>query len=103
MGVTDVDDKIIKRAKELNRSPLALAREFEAKFFEDMRTLNVRAPMSRLRVTEHMPQIVAFIEKIVANGYGYEVEGDVYFDVRAFERRYKYSLFRELENAASWG
>mmetsp|Transcript_2949 Transcript_2949/g.5622 ORF Transcript_2949/g.5622 Transcript_2949/m.5622 type:complete len:744 (+) Transcript_2949:188-2419(+) len=102
MGITDIDDKIIKRASENNEHPFALARRFESRFFEDMHTLNVREPMAKLRVTEHIEQITDFITQIIDNGYAYEANGDVYFDVSKFETRYNYSNFRQLPDAKSW-
>lgn len=104
MGVTDVDDKIIRRAAERDESPRDLARRFEAEFMEDMRVLNVRPPSRRLRVTEHIPEIVNFTRRVIENGYAYEANGgDVYFDVDRFEGDgYKYGQFRELQGAAQW-
>ncbi|GAB5362949.1 hypothetical protein AAMO2058_000842200 [Amorphochlora amoebiformis] len=105
MGVTDIDDKIIKRAKESKEHPLNLARRFEYSFFEDMKSLNVRPPAIRLRVTEHIPRIIEYINKIVQKGYAYHGEnGDVYFDVSAYESEgnFSYSQFRELQEAHTW-
>ena len=63
----------------------SLAAYWEGRFFEDMRRLRVRDPDTLTRVTEYVPEIVSFVEGIVKNGYGYEVEGSVYFDTRAFD------------------
>ncbi|KAF9270643.1 cysteinyl-tRNA synthetase [Marasmius fiardii PR-910] len=62
-----------------------LASYWEGRFFDDMSRLRVREPDTLTRVTEYVPEITAFIEKIVNNGYGYEVEGSVYFDIAAFD------------------
>jgi cysteinyl-tRNA synthetase len=83
MGMTDVDDKIIKRSAERGISPVELARFYEEDFFRDMRTLNVRSPTLCTRVTEHIPDIMQYIGQIMENGYGYRVaDGSVYFDVQ---------------------
>lgn len=50
-----------------------------------MARLRVRDPDTLTRVTEYVPEIVAFVEKIIQNGYGYEAEGSVYFDTKAFD------------------
>lgn len=51
-----------------------------------MRRLRVRDPDTLTRVTEFVPEIASFVEGIVKNGYGYEVDGSVYFDTRAFDK-----------------
>jgi len=85
MNVTDVDDKIILRSRERGVTPEALARQWEAAFLADMATLNVERPTLMPRVTEYMSEIVAYVAKIVENGFGYEDgAGSVYFDTTAF-------------------
>jgi len=91
MGVTDVDDKIISRAG--TGSPVALAREQEASFFQSMATLGVAPPDALLRVTEHIDDIVGCISELEAAGTAYRVGEDdgageetgVYFSVGGFE------------------
>ncbi|KAF9482214.1 hypothetical protein BDN70DRAFT_875310 [Pholiota conissans] len=63
-----------------------LAAYWEGKFFEDMARLRVRDPDTVTRVTEYVPEIVAFVEKIISNGYAYEAEGSVYFNTIAFSQ-----------------
>lgn len=84
MNVTDIDDKIIKRANERGVSAEELAREFENEFMEDMDSLNVKRPDFLTRVTEYVPEVIQYIEKIISNGFGYESCGSVYFDTKAF-------------------
>ncbi|KIK60442.1 hypothetical protein GYMLUDRAFT_43756 [Collybiopsis luxurians FD-317 M1] len=62
-----------------------LASYWEDRFFQDMHRLRVRDPDTLTRVTEYMPEIIAFVDKIIANGYAYEAEGSVYFDTKAFD------------------
>ncbi|KAI9830353.1 MAG: hypothetical protein M1819_005734 [Sarea resinae] len=64
-----------------------LTRKFENRFMEDVRALNCLDPDVVTRVTEYGPQIVSFVSKIVANGFGYATaDGSIYFDIQAFER-----------------
>ena len=81
MGVTDVDDKIIARAKDLGLEALDLARKEEVAFFDDMRTLGCLEPTLVLRVSEHVEDIAKFVRDIVNNGYAYTTDDGVWFDV----------------------
>ncbi len=83
-NITDIDDKIIKRASELGESPLALAARFTAAFQEDLQRVLCVAPDLEPKVTEHLPEIIALIERLCAKGAAYAADGDVYFDVQAF-------------------
>ncbi|KAM3935886.1 putative cysteine--tRNA ligase, mitochondrial [Leptodactylus fuscus] len=89
MVITDIDDKIIKRANELNLSTVSLARTYEQEFKQDMTSLKVLPPTIYMRVTEHIPQIISFIEQIISNGHAYATShGNVYFDVQSVGKRY---------------
>jgi cysteinyl-tRNA synthetase len=63
-----------------------LTKQYEERFFDDMKALNVRYPDKLVRVTEYGPQIVDFVKQIQDNGYGYEHEGSVYYDTTAWEK-----------------
>lgn len=89
MSITDVDDKIIRRANEMNVSPTSLARLFEEEFKQDMAALKVLPPTVYLRVTENISQIISFIEGIIAHGHAYSTaKGNVYFDLHARGDKY---------------
>ncbi|XP_014637354.1 PREDICTED: probable cysteine--tRNA ligase, mitochondrial isoform X3 [Ceratotherium simum simum] len=89
MGITDVDDKIIKRAREMNVSPTSLASLYEEDFKQDMAALKVLPPTVYLRVTETIPQIISFIEGVIAKGHAYPTaKGNVYFDLRSRGDKY---------------
>ena len=90
LGITDVDDKIIQRLEGNGklRDMLSMTKEYEISFFEDMKRLNVMPPTVVLRVSEHIPDIIAYINEIISAGKAYEIEGDVYFDVAQCEENY---------------
>jgi cysteinyl-tRNA synthetase len=81
---TDVDDKIINRARERNIAWDALAREFIAAFHADMDALGVRRADVEPKATDHIPEMLAIIGRLVTRGLAYPVDGDVYFAVRDF-------------------
>ncbi|KAL1282302.1 hypothetical protein QQF64_001105 [Cirrhinus molitorella] len=89
MVITDIDDKIIQRSLEQNISPTVLARMYEEEFKRDMQALQVLPPAVYMRVTDNIPQIVAFIERIIGNGHAYVTsQGSVYFDTQSIGNRY---------------
>uniref|UniRef100_A0A674NWE9 Probable cysteine--tRNA ligase, mitochondrial n=1 Tax=Takifugu rubripes TaxID=31033 RepID=A0A674NWE9_TAKRU len=89
MVITDIDDKIIKRSWEENICSTVIASMYEEEFKRDMLSLKVIPPAVYLRVTENVPQIVAFIDRIIKNGHAYTTqEGDVYFDIKSIGERY---------------
>ena len=83
-NITDIDDKIIRRAQELGEEPLALAARFTAAFHADMRRLGNLDPDVEPTVSGHIPEIIALVEGLIASGHAYVVDGDVYFAVAAF-------------------
>ena len=84
MNITDIDDKIIRKAIEQKVDFKEISLKYETEFLEDMRRLNVALPDSITRVSEFVHEIVAFIETIINNGYAYESNGSVYFDVKKY-------------------
>lgn len=71
MGLTDIDDKIIKKANDSGQNWKSLTKHYEQEFFSDMKSLNVLRPFITCRVTDYIPQIIAFVEKIIAKDSGY--------------------------------
>ena len=100
---TDVDDKIIKAAKELSITAPEVADRFIAAFEEDTAALNVKPATLHPRVINHIPDILAFIETLIEKGYAYEAHGDVYYRTRKFEHYGELSdqSIDELEVGAS--
>ena len=84
-NITDIDDKIIKRAKENNEDPLELSHRFEKEYLKDMETLNVSNVNFYARATEHMNEIINQIQDLIDKGYASDTETGVYFDVSKFE------------------
>ena len=84
-NITDLDDKILKRADELGSSPLELARKYEEKYLHDMKILGVENVNLYARATEHIPEIIKQIEILIEKGYAYETDKGVYFDESKFE------------------
>jgi cysteinyl-tRNA synthetase len=94
---TDVDDKIINRSIEKQITPLELAETYIKDYFIQMDKLNVLRANSYPQVTQMIPQIVSFIEKLVQKGFAYDVDGDIYFAVDKFSQYGKLSK-RKLED-----
>ena len=84
-NITDVEDKIIRRANEVGEDPMALAERFAADYNRDMARFGVLPPDVEPKVSTHMPEIIMVIEKLVANGSAYAIDGDVYFAVESFK------------------
>src|SRR5436309_1721930 len=85
MNITDVDDKIINRVRETKNSLREFTAQFEKAFFDDLKTLNCRMPHHTPRATEHIPEIIALIEKLIARGLAYKAaDGSVYFSIEKY-------------------
>jgi cysteinyl-tRNA synthetase len=81
---TDIDDKIIDRAKRLGISPLELADRYIARYFADMAALNIKPADMYPKATEEVAAVIEIIEGLLAKGHSYEADGSVYFRVRSF-------------------
>ena len=81
MNYTDVDDKIINRAGQLQVEPLALAEQYINEYARQLGLLNVLPATVNPRATREIPNIIKMITELGENGYAYEVDGDVYFRV----------------------
>ncbi|HTJ84830.1 MAG TPA: cysteine--tRNA ligase, partial [Polyangiaceae bacterium] len=83
-NITDIDDKILKRATENGETPGALSERFTKAYWEDMARLGNAKPDVEPKVTEHLPQIFEIIQTLIAKGSAYASGGDVYFSVASF-------------------
>ena len=82
---TDVDDKIIKRSNEEGISVEQVTEKYIEGFFEDIEPLNISDDIIRPKVTENIPEIIEIIKKLINEGFAYEKEGNVFFEVKKFE------------------
>ncbi len=82
---TDVDDKIINRAKEEKKDFLTIANRYIARYYIDMENINVKPANVEPRVTEHIKEIIDIIKALINKGVAYESEGDVYFSVSSYK------------------
>ncbi len=84
-NITDIDDKIINRANERGEPFTDLTERFIQAMHEDAAALGVLPPDQEPRATEHLPEIIAMIERLIDRGHAYAADnGDVYYDVRSF-------------------
>jgi cysteinyl-tRNA synthetase len=96
------ESKIEKRARERQVQPMQLAETYTREFFAAMDRLNCLRPDISPRATGHIPEMIALIERLIANGHAYVSEGNVYFDVESKQDYGKLSR-RKLEDQESAG
>ncbi len=87
-NITDVghllaneEDRILRRAAQLNAGPMQIVETYARSYFEDMDALGVMRPDISPRASGHVPEQIEMIETLIANGHAYAVDGNVYFDV----------------------
>ena len=81
VNITDVDDKLIVRARELNTTVKELAERMTTDYVESLRALNVTSIDKMPRATDHIPGMIEMIGGLIAKGFAYPAAGDVYFDI----------------------
>ncbi len=99
---TDIEDKMINRANEMGITVEELAEKYIEAYLEDADALGIRRADVHPRATEHIPEIIKIIQKLMGKGLAYEVEGDVYFDTASFPEygRLSYQDTGELESGS---
>ncbi|MDD6647555.1 MAG: cysteine--tRNA ligase [Firmicutes bacterium] len=99
---TDVDDKIINRAREEHLTAKEVSEKYIEEYYKDAAALNVTKADVHPRVSEHIPEIIEFVQTLIDKGYAYEVNGDVYFSTRKFNGYGKLSRqnIEDLESGA---
>lgn len=99
---TDVDDKIINRAKEEGLTAGEVSEKYIEEYFKDAKALNVKKATVHPKVTQTIDDIIAFVKTLIDKGYAYEIDGDVYYSTRKFDEYGKLSNqdIEELEAGA---
>lgn len=85
MNLTDVDDKIIKKANESGNTPSEVAEKYIKAFFEDIENLKVRKADIYPKATGHIVEIIKFIQTLETNGFAYNKDGNVFYNVKKFQ------------------
>jgi cysteinyl-tRNA synthetase len=85
-NITDIDDKINKAAKDEGVDIGVITSRYAAAYHEDLAGLGVGLPDHEPRVTKHLPQILAMIQRLIESGHAYEAQGHVLFHTKSFER-----------------
>lgn len=81
----DVREGKLVEAETLNRISKEHAAYYEAEYLADMKALGIKTPDTLTRVTEYVPEVIEMCQRIIANGFAYEANGSIYFDVAAFD------------------
>lgn len=84
-NITDIDDKIIQRAKKENVSFRKIARKFEREYLKEMKNLKVNAVTKYPRATEHIKEIISQVKRLMEKGFAYEIEDGIYYDISKFK------------------
>lgn len=84
-NITDIDDKIISRAKEKGVSPLALALSFEKEYLRDIKLLKINSVKKYARATKHIKEIISQIERLFKKGFAYKASDGIYYDIKKFK------------------
>src|SRR5262252_3071482 len=84
-NITDVDDSILPKARELGVPYLELAAAEVARFHGDMSALEMRQPLAEPRATESIPGIIDLVSRLLESGHAYLTHGTAYFDVSSFD------------------
>ncbi|NMA94714.1 MAG: cysteine--tRNA ligase, partial [Clostridiales bacterium] len=102
---TDIDDKMISRANEKGISVKELGEKFIEEYYKDADALGIQRATFHPRATEHIEDVIEFIEKLIEEDMAYEIDGDVYFNVMAFPEYGKLSKqnIEDLETGARVG
>lgn len=96
-NVTDIDDKIISRAKREKKNWREIARKFEKEYLKDMGKLKVDSVTKYARASEHIKEIISQVKRLLKAGFAYQIEDGIYFDIKKFKDYGKLSRRTVLE------
>ncbi len=91
------EDKVEVRAKELGLEPMELVEDQVERYFEDTRAINVERQDIVPRATGHINEMIDYVQRIIDNGYAYERDGNIYFDMDAFLEDYEYAEMAKMD------
>lgn len=104
MNITDVghlvsdgdegEDKMLKSARKEHKSPMEIAEYYTKLFFDDLKSLNIETPEIVCKATDHIQEMLEYVQKLVENGYAYETSTAIYFDVSKLD---KYPVLTNLD------
>ncbi|WP_111518687.1 cysteine--tRNA ligase [Metamycoplasma auris] len=97
-NITDIDDKIIKKAKQENKTEAEISKKYEDYYLSLFDTFNLEKPNKIVRVTDSLEDIYQYIKKMLDNGAAYQVGGNVFFDVKKFSNIYGNISHQKIEN-----
>ncbi len=96
MNITDVghlvsdgdegEDKMLKSAREENKTPLEIAEHYTKLFFQDLERLNIETPEIVCKATEHIKEMLEYVKKLMENGYAYETSTAIYFEISKLDK-----------------
>jgi cysteinyl-tRNA synthetase len=84
INITDIDDRIINRAKETREDPLKLSERYAQAFYKDMKDLHVNSMNLYAKASDYIPEIISQIQGLIDKGIGYKIAGGVYYDISKF-------------------
>ena len=80
-NITDIDDKIIKRAEEKNTTPEKLASHYEKEYFKDMKSIKVDSVTKYAKATTHIKEIISQVKRLKNKGFAYQIEDGIYYNI----------------------
>jgi len=99
INITDVEDKIIKNAREAQKSIFEFTKPYEAAFYNDIKKLNIEPAWKYPKATDHIKEMIGVIKTLIKNKLAYRSDGSVYFDVSKFKKYGRLSRLRKSDLA----